>query len=117
MVEESENNVKFWIKKMNKLTCLYMLPNVRLWIYDAHIWLVCSTVYKRTVVHLEEGMTSIVLITFNNLLYNREELRTGECWHVVALFAKGRINIWPSHSVKSVFNVDTHRGQRLTVWA
>ena len=75
------------------LSCLYVLPNVRLWINDAHIWLVRSTVYEGAVVHLEECVASIVLVTFNNLPYNRAESQTGECWHVVALFANGRMNI------------------------
>lgn len=58
---------------INELACLYMLPNVRLWIYDAHVRLVCTTVYKRAIVHLEECITSIVLITFNTTYYTVEK--------------------------------------------
>ena len=69
--------VRYRIRETKESSCLYMLPNIRLWIYNAHIWLVCSTVYKRTVVHLEEGIASVVLIRFNNLLYDRENHELG----------------------------------------
>ena len=38
-----------------------MLPDVGLWVDDAHIWLVRAAVHKNAVVHLQECITRVVL--------------------------------------------------------
>jgi hypothetical protein len=64
---------------------LDMLPDVRLWVDDAHIRLVSSAVHQNPVVHLKERVSRIILLSASL----RRSWRTGECCPVVALLAKG----------------------------
>lgn len=75
-----------------------MLPNIRFWVDDAHVRLVCSSINKGTVIHLKERIACIVLfkdLSTLHLLITEIPL-TGECWPVVALLAKGITNSCPS---------------------
>lgn len=73
---------------------LDVLPNVRFRIDDAHVRLIGTPIYKRPVIHLQEGIASVVLPTG----YIRDNCSsytiklTGECCPVVALLAKGMAN-------------------------
>ena len=80
------------MKRLKKaLTDLDMLPDIGVGIDYAHVRLICPSVNECPVVHLQEGVSRVVLRDVlvegtNPLVVQR---LTGECCPVVALFAKG----------------------------
>lgn len=37
-----------------------MLPNVRLWVDHAHVRLICASIHQDPIIHLQEGIASII---------------------------------------------------------
>lgn len=40
---------------------LDMLPDIGLWIDDAHVRLISTTIHEGPIIHLKEGITGVVL--------------------------------------------------------
>ena len=77
---------------------LNMLPNIRFRVNDTQIRLISTTIYKYAIIHLQKGVSCVVLCILEKIMNNPLELLTGECWPVVALLAKGITNNCPSRS-------------------
>ena len=78
---------------------LNMLPNIRFRVNDTQIRLISTTIYKHAVIHLQKSVSCVILYILEKIIWQtRKELPTGECWPVVALFAKGITNNCPSRS-------------------
>jgi hypothetical protein len=93
---------------------LDMLPNIRFRVNDTQIRLVSTTIYKYAIVHLQKGVSRVVLYILEKIIWQTRRL-TGECWPVVALFAKGITNNCPSRSERNFSVLRDNRSQILTL--
>jgi hypothetical protein len=101
------------------MTDFDVLPDIRLWVDDAHVRLISTPIHEGSVIHLKKGITSVVLQgNISMLACSPKSITrlTGECCPVVAHLAKGIENNCPSTSEKDEgMHCEEHCHRTLTV--
>lgn len=76
-----------------------MLPDVGFGVYDTHVGLISSSIYQRSVVHLQEGIFRIVL---RKRVSKRQKHKDFEAyWHMLACgrafreWQNEELAVWP----------------------